>query len=136
MLRRLLTDARLLRRFAPDLGDAEVAVILREPEGWAPSDIPLLDAVADLLGNASATGPPGEFAAERAAARRDWVHGHLVVDEAQELSAMQWLMLVRRCPTRSVTVVGDIDQTEAPTRTPAGPTHSGRRSASAGARRG
>jgi DNA helicase IV len=114
VLGRLLTDARLLRRFAPDLSEAEVAVIVREPEGWAPSDIPLLDAVADLLGNASPTRPPGEFAAEQAAARRDWVYGHVVVDEAQELSAMQWLMLVRRCPTRSFTVVGDIDQTEAP----------------------
>jgi DNA helicase IV len=38
------------------------------------------------------------------------VYGHVVVDEAQELSAMQWRMLVRRCPSGSMTVVGDLDQ--------------------------
>lgn len=32
---------------------------------------------------------------------------HVVVDEAQELSEAQWAMLVRRCPSRSFTVVGD-----------------------------
>ena len=36
--------------------------------------------------------------AERAAADRDWRFGHLVVDEAQELSAMDWHVLLRRCP--------------------------------------
>ena len=40
----------------------------------------------------------------------DDVYGHIVVDEAQELSPMQWLMLVRRCPSGSMTVVGDLDQ--------------------------
>ncbi|MFD0328156.1 hypothetical protein ACFQZC_07855 [Streptacidiphilus monticola] len=37
--------------------------------------------------------------------------GHVVVDEAQELSPMAWRLLVRRCPTRSFTVVGDVAQT-------------------------
>jgi hypothetical protein len=32
---------------------------------------------------------------------------HVVVDEAQELTDAQWQMLLRRCPTRSFTVVGD-----------------------------
>ena len=32
---------------------------------------------------------------------------HIVVDEAQELTHAQWQMLVRRCPSRSFTVVGD-----------------------------
>lgn len=32
---------------------------------------------------------------------------HVVVDEAQELTDAQWQMLLRRCPTRSLTVVGD-----------------------------
>ncbi len=32
---------------------------------------------------------------------------HVVVDEAQELTAAQWQMLVARCPSRSFTVVGD-----------------------------
>ncbi len=49
--------------------------------------------------------------AERAAADRTWTYGHIIVDEAQELSAMAWRLLMRRCPTRSMTVVGDVAQT-------------------------
>jgi DNA helicase IV len=48
--------------------------------------------------------------AERAAADRSWTYGHIVVDEAQELSPMQWRMLLRRGPLRSFTIVGDIAQ--------------------------
>ena len=48
--------------------------------------------------------------AERAAADRDWTYRHVVVDEAQELSAMDWRVLMRRCPGRSFTVVGDLAQ--------------------------
>ncbi|MFD2093956.1 HelD family protein [Blastococcus deserti] len=49
--------------------------------------------------------------AERAAADRSWTYGHVIVDEAQELSAMAWRVLLRRCPTRSMTLVGDVAQT-------------------------
>ncbi len=52
--------------------------------------------------------------AERAAGDRDWRYGHLVVDEAQELSPMDWHVLMRRCPTHSITAVGDIAQRSAP----------------------
>jgi DNA helicase IV len=52
--------------------------------------------------------------AERAAADRHWTYGHVVVDEAQELSEMDWRVLMRRCPTRSMTVVGDLAQRESP----------------------
>ena len=48
--------------------------------------------------------------AERAAADRDWTYRHIVVDEAQELSEMDWRVLMRRCPSRSFTVVGDLSQ--------------------------
>ena len=48
--------------------------------------------------------------AERAAADRDWTYRHVVVDEAQELSEMDWRVLMRRCPHRSFTVVGDLAQ--------------------------
>ncbi|VVJ23070.1 ATP-dependent DNA helicase [Amycolatopsis camponoti] len=48
--------------------------------------------------------------AERAAEDRDWTYGHVVVDEAQELSEMDWRALMRRCPSRSFTVVGDLAQ--------------------------
>jgi DNA helicase IV len=49
-------------------------------------------------------------AAERAAADRAWAFGHIIVDEAQELSPMAWRLLMRRCPSRSMTVVGDMAQ--------------------------
>ncbi|MCW2701392.1 MAG: helicase, superfamily [Blastococcus sp.] len=49
--------------------------------------------------------------AERAAADRTWTYGHVIVDEAQELSGMAWRLLMRRCPTRSMTIVGDVAQT-------------------------
>jgi hypothetical protein len=38
----------------------------------------------------------------------------VIVDEAQELSAMAWRLLLRKCPTRSMTVVGDVAQTSSP----------------------
>ncbi|MBK3561655.1 AAA family ATPase [Streptomyces sp. MBT56] len=50
-------------------------------------------------------------AAERAAADRTWAFGHIIVDEAQELSPMAWRLLMRRAPTRSMTLVGDPAQT-------------------------
>jgi DNA helicase IV len=40
--------------------------------------------------------------------------GHVLVDEAQDISAMQWRMLARRCPTGSMTVVGDFGQASRP----------------------
>jgi DNA helicase IV len=52
--------------------------------------------------------------AERAGQDRSWVFGHVIVDEAQELSPMAWRMLMRRSPSRSMTVVGDTAQTGAP----------------------
>jgi DNA helicase IV len=51
---------------------------------------------------------------DHAAGERGWAFGHVVIDEAQELSAMQWRMLMRRCPSKSMTVVGDTAQTGSP----------------------
>jgi len=51
--------------------------------------------------------------AELAAADRSWLYGHIVVDEAQELSPMQWRLLLRRGPQKSFTIVGDIAQASA-----------------------
>lgn len=51
--------------------------------------------------------------AELAAADRTWAYGHIVVDEAQELSPMQWRLLMRRNPLKSFTIVGDIAQASA-----------------------
>ncbi|HUQ56925.1 RNA polymerase recycling motor ATPase HelR [Lentzea sp.] len=50
---------------------------------------------------------------ERATADRSWTYRHVVVDEAQELSEMDWRVLMRRCPGRSFTVVGDLAQRRA-----------------------
>lgn len=57
-------------------------------------------------------------ATERAGVDRTWTYGHIVVDEAQELSAMQWHVLFRRCPLKSVTAVGDIAQGSSPSAAP------------------
>ncbi len=48
--------------------------------------------------------------ADRAAADRTWQFGHVIVDEAQELSPMEWRMVMRRCHRRSMTLVGDLAQ--------------------------
>ncbi len=66
----------------------------------------------DLAANFAETGSRASTA-ERAAADRTWTYGHIVVDEAQELSSMQWRVLLRRCPMRSFTIVGDIAQAAA-----------------------
>ncbi|WP_025274912.1 HelD family protein [Haloglycomyces albus] len=52
--------------------------------------------------------------AERAAADREWIFGHVIVDEAQELSPMMWRALLRRCVTKSFTVAGDLAQSGTP----------------------
>jgi DNA helicase IV len=52
--------------------------------------------------------------AERAAGDRTWTYGHVIVDEAQELSEMAWRMVMRRAPNRWMTVVGDVAQTGDP----------------------
>src|SRR3954453_2556135 len=58
-------------------------------------------------------GGDAQTLADRAGRDVAWHYGHVIVDEAQELSPMEWRMLVRRCPSRSMTVVGDIAQTSA-----------------------
>ena len=41
-------------------------------------------------------------------------YGHVLVDEAQDLTAMQWRMVGRRCPSGSMTLVGDFGQSSKP----------------------
>jgi DNA helicase IV len=70
---------------------------------WAHDDVPLLDDARERLG-------------PRPRRRRDQAeedirtYGHIVVDEAQDLSPMQLRMLSRRSLSGSMTVVGDIAQ--------------------------
>nr|WP_235857092.1 AAA family ATPase [Occultella glacieicola] len=66
---------------------------------------------AEVLAERFAATGPRQTTAERAYADRSWTYGHVVVDEAQELSAMAWRALLRRNPTRSMTIVGDVSQT-------------------------
>jgi DNA helicase IV len=101
---------------------------------WTIEDIPLLDEAAELLGEvpvrvsrsydsveenpSSSNSDVDDYddtlydttLAERAMNDRGWAYGHLVVDEAQELSPMAWRMLLRRVPSKSVTAVGDLAQ--------------------------
>ncbi|WP_425320918.1 HelD family protein [Actinomyces bowdenii] len=65
---------------------------------------------AEMLADRVQDTGPRLTLAERARADRTWTYGHVVVDEAQELGAMAWRALARRCPQRSFTVVGDLAQ--------------------------
>ncbi|MGW2276585.1 HelD family protein [Streptomyces sp. NPDC001770] len=94
LVKALLTDADALAEHLPRLTARERSLLLRGPDApWTEADGPLLDEAASLV-----DGPP-----ER-------TYGHVVVDEAQELTAMQWRMIVRRCPARAMTLVGDFAQ--------------------------
>ena len=78
--------ALLARKNAPKIGD----------EKWTRAEVALLDEVHDL-----ATGEIPQF-------------GHVVIDEAQDLSAMELRMVARRSATRSLTVLGDLAQSTTP----------------------
>ena len=110
LLRDLFGSAALLRLAAGDrLSEREQAALARprgepgEPQRWAGSDVPLLDEARALLGPR----PRDEEDAVR-------TYGHIVVDEAQDLSPMQLRMLSRRSLGGSMTVVGDIAQATGP----------------------
>ena len=153
LLDQLYADPELLAAAAPELSEMERWNLRREPgSGWTTSDIPLLDELAELLGDPAELARAAEerrrrasekeyaegvltiigmsdevsadmladrfntvsaygTVAERAAADRSWAFGHLIVDEAQEHSVMMWRLLARRCPSRSMTIVGDVAQT-------------------------
>ena len=143
-----------LRRCAPWLTPDEVQKLQREDaQAWTVSDLPLLDAARQRLGDPEASRRQrrreAAVAAERAymdrvvddlieadddgeglvtalrqqdlrdalvdeaalpSADPDRLAGpfaHIVVDEAQELTDAEWQMLLRRCPSRSFTIVGD-----------------------------
>lgn len=71
---------------------------------------------AEMLADSAAASTGPVTLAERAAGDRTWTYGHIVVDEAQDVSHMGWRALLRRCPSRSFTVVGDLDQMRGTTR--------------------
>lgn len=65
---------------------------------------------AEMLAAAQEPETTWASVADRARADRTWTYGHVIVDEAQELTYMQWRMLFRRSPLRSFTIVGDLAQ--------------------------
>ena len=106
LLHDLFGSPALLRLAAGDrLTEEETAALVRPraPAGEAPvftsDDVPLLDEARALLG------PRRRRDDEEAR-----TYGHIVVDEAQDLSPMQLRMLARRSLNGSMTVVGDIAQ--------------------------
>ncbi len=52
----------------------------------------------------------GASVAELAAQQRAWRFGHVIIDEAQDLTPMQWRMVARRARGTSMTIVGDLAQ--------------------------
>jgi DNA helicase IV len=80
------------------LGEAEWPLLLRrrdqrgKTDSWAVDDLPLLDEAEFLISGQRRT------------------YGHVVVDEAQDLSPMQFRMVARRAPSGSLTILGDLAQ--------------------------
>ncbi|MEU0519325.1 AAA family ATPase [Streptosporangium sp. NPDC006007] len=103
VLHRLFSDPGFLAAAArDDLTADEQALLLwtRPPRSfrsakWSAADGALMDELGDLI-------------------ERTTPLGHLVVDEAQDLSAMQLRALGRRCRTGAATVLGDIAQGTTP----------------------
>jgi DNA helicase IV len=100
LVRSLLTQRAFLARAATGvLSDDEQHAILRprrEADAWTAADLPLLDEAEAFV-----KGAPRRF-------------GHVVVDEAQDLSPMQLRMLARRAQRHSMTVLGDLAQATGP----------------------
>jgi hypothetical protein len=145
-----------LRKCAPWLRPDEVQALQRsEAQPWTVSDLPLIDAARQRLGDPETSRRQRRHEASVAARREQMAQvvddliavaddeygtglvtmlrgedfhdalvdeaglpaaaadalagpfAHVVVDEAQELTDAEWQMLLRRCPSRSFTVVGD-----------------------------
>ncbi|WP_017533896.1 HelD family protein [Nocardiopsis alba] len=101
--------ARRRREDAERAEEERYAQGVLELTGLAEDPAEGLDAA--LLADRHRAPGPSSTTAERAAADRRWTYGHVIVDEAQELSPMAWRAVMRRVPTRSLTVVGDVAQT-------------------------
>ena len=103
VLHRLWSDPATLAGAADDdLSDEEQRMLLWDKPArtkgaarWSRADMALLDELADLLTRVPSL-------------------GHVVLDEAQDLSPMQLRAVGRRCSTGSATVLGDIAQGTTP----------------------
>jgi DNA helicase IV len=101
---------RAEREYAQEVLDSAIAQGMEF--SMTVSELGMLD--AGRLADWNSGGGVAFSTAERAAADRTWAYGHVIVDEAQELSPMAWRMVLRRNPARSMTVVGDVAQTGSP----------------------
>lgn len=102
------TDGLLDRRSADLLHRAWA-----DADGWSVEDVALLDELDHLLGDPDPIPSPADDEAPRPPdVESRWYadFAHVVVDEAQDLSPMQWRAVVRRGPYASWTVVGDLAQ--------------------------
>ena len=108
--RRLEADVEdLLGRQASD----ELHTAWQQSGGWTVEDVALLDELDALLGDPHPVPTRFEDEGPRPPDVEDrWYadFAHVVVDEAQDLSPMQWRAVVRRGPYASWTVVGDLAQ--------------------------
>jgi DNA helicase IV len=103
LVRELLSSRGQLGRYGTGLfSPAERDLLLRTRDAtvsstaWSTDDLALLDEAAFL------------------SAGRTRSYGHVVVDEAQDLTPMQFRMIARRSPSGSVTVLGDLAQATGP----------------------
>jgi DNA helicase IV len=103
LVARLLTSPAALAEAAEGILDAdEQRLLLRDrPKRagdlhWSQHDLPLLDVARTLI-----DGPPRTY-------------GHVIVDEAQDLSPMQLLSVSRRTVDGSLTILGDVAQATGP----------------------
>jgi DNA helicase IV len=100
VVRQMLTSRAALSRAAEGILTPDEQARLRRPsagsaasEPWTAADVPLIDEAEALI-----AGPPRRY-------------GHIVVDEAQDLSAMALRVLARRAGARpSMTILGDLAQ--------------------------
>ena len=103
LVRDLLSSRAQLERFSVGLfTDDERHLLLRTraatvaSTAWSTDDLALLDEASSLIGGRTRT------------------YGHIVVDEAQDLTPMQFRMIARRAPSGSITVLGDLAQATGP----------------------
>jgi DNA helicase IV len=99
LVRSLLTSRARLAEAAEEILTEQELRLLHRPRagfGWSDHDVPLVDEARALL-----VEPPRSF-------------GHVIVDEAQDLTPMQLRMVARRAVTGSVTILGDIAQATGP----------------------
>ncbi|MFD5265320.1 HelD family protein [Streptomyces sp. NPDC058335] len=100
---RLLTDPEFLAEHAEGVltGDEQKTILWTKPvrsvkaAKWSAADAVLIDEATDLV-------------------ERTHSLGHVVLDEAQDLSPMQYRAVGRRCTTGSATVLGDLAQGTTP----------------------